>query len=155
MWIFCALYYEEGQIWTRAISEQLRHCATSQKVAGSIPEDVIGIFHWHNPSGHTVVLVLIQSLKEKNNKNISWGKDGRCLGLTTLPLSCADCLEIWEPQPPGTLWASLGLLWDCFTFLHEIFYGMAPFNLADHLRRLKSRPSVLWIPQIQTSTAGL
>jgi hypothetical protein len=22
--------------------------------------------------------------------------------LTTLPPSCADCLEIWEPQPPGT-----------------------------------------------------
>jgi hypothetical protein len=21
----------------------------------------------------------------------------------TLPPSCADCLEIWEPQPPGTL----------------------------------------------------
>ena len=29
------------------------------------------------------------------------GKDGRCVGLTTLPPSCADCLEIWEPQPPG------------------------------------------------------
>jgi hypothetical protein len=25
------------------------------------------------------------------------GKGGRCLGLTTLPPSCADCLEIWEP----------------------------------------------------------
>jgi len=22
-----------------------------------------------------------------------WGKGGRCLGLTTLPPSCADCLE--------------------------------------------------------------
>ena len=33
------------------------------------------------------------------------GKDGRCVGLTTLPLSCAVCLENWEPQPPGTLWA--------------------------------------------------
>ena len=31
------------------------------------------------------------------------GKGSRCLGLTTLPLSCADRLEIWEPQPPGTL----------------------------------------------------
>jgi uncharacterized protein YjfI (DUF2170 family) len=25
------------------------------------------------------------------------------LGLTTLPPSCTDCLEMWEPQPPGTL----------------------------------------------------
>ena len=37
------------------------------------------------------------------------GKGGRCVGLTTLPPSCADCLEIWEPQPPGTLWACPGL----------------------------------------------
>jgi hypothetical protein len=44
------------------------------------------------------------------------GKGGRCIGLTALPPSCADCLEIWEPQPPGTLWACPGLYWDCFTF---------------------------------------
>ena len=30
-------------------------------------------------------------------------KVSRCVGLTTLPPSCPDCLEIWEPQPPGTL----------------------------------------------------
>ena len=24
--------------------------------------------------------------------------------LTTFPPSCSDCLEIWEPQPPGTSW---------------------------------------------------
>jgi len=37
------------------------------------------------------------------------GKGGRCLELTTLPPSCADCIEIWEAQPPGTLWACPGL----------------------------------------------
>ena len=31
------------------------------------------------------------------------GKVGRCVGLTTLPPSCDDCLEIWAPQPPKTL----------------------------------------------------
>ena len=40
----------------------LRHCATSWKVAGSIPDGVIGIFHWHNPSGHTMALRLTQPL---------------------------------------------------------------------------------------------
>jgi len=30
-------------------------------------------------------------------------KGGRCEGLTTLSPSCADCLEIWDPQLPGTL----------------------------------------------------
>jgi len=34
---------------------------------------------------------------------------GRCIGLITLPPSCADCLEIWEPQPPGTLSACTGI----------------------------------------------
>ena len=31
------------------------------------------------------------------------GKGCLCIGLTTLPPSCADCLEIWEPQPSGSL----------------------------------------------------
>ena len=43
------------------------------------------------------------------------GKDGWRVGLTTLPLSCANCLEIWELQLPGTLRACQGLQWDCFT----------------------------------------
>jgi len=36
-------------------------------------------------------------------------KSGRYVGLTTLPPSCADCLEIWEPQPTGTLRVCPGL----------------------------------------------
>jgi hypothetical protein len=36
--------------------------------------------------------------------------------LTTSPPSCAECHEIWEPKPPGTLWATPGLLRDSFTF---------------------------------------
>jgi len=30
-----------------AVAQWLRCCATNQKVAGSIPDGVIGIFHWH------------------------------------------------------------------------------------------------------------
>jgi hypothetical protein len=37
------------------------------------------------------------------------GKGGQCVRLTTLPPSGADCLEIWEPQSFGTLWACPGL----------------------------------------------
>ena len=37
------------------------------------------------------------------------GKGGRCIGLTTLPTSCAECLKIWEPQPPGNLRACNGI----------------------------------------------
>jgi hypothetical protein len=34
------------------------------------------------------------------------GKDGRCVGLTTLSSSCADCLEILGPP---TSWSPRGL----------------------------------------------
>jgi hypothetical protein len=37
------------------------------------------------------------------------GKDGWCVGLTNLPPSYADCLEIREPEPPGTARAYHGL----------------------------------------------
>jgi len=46
------------------------------------------------------------------------GKGGRCVGLTTLPPSCADCHEIWEPQRSGTLRACPGPCRDCFILLN-------------------------------------
>ena len=51
----------------------LRHRATSWKVVGSIPDGVIGIFHWHNPSSHNMALGLTQPLTEMSTRNISWG----------------------------------------------------------------------------------
>ena len=42
----------------------LRHCTTSPKFAGSIPDGVIGIFHWHNTSGSTMALGSTQPLTE-------------------------------------------------------------------------------------------
>jgi hypothetical protein len=55
---------------------------------------------------------------EMSTRKTAWGgKGGRCAGLTTLPPSCADCLEIWKPQPPGALRASPGLYRDRFTLL--------------------------------------
>jgi hypothetical protein len=79
----------------------LRHCATSRKVAGSIPDSVIGIFHY-GPGVDSA------SPRNKYQAYILGNKGCRCVGLTTLPPSCADCLEIWEPEPPGTLRACPG-----------------------------------------------
>ena len=50
----------------------LRHCTTSRKVAGSIPDIVIGIFHPYIPSGLTMALGLTQPLTEMCTRNISW-----------------------------------------------------------------------------------
>jgi len=51
----------------------LGHCATSRKVAGSIPDGVIGISRWPNLSGRTLALGLTQPLTEMSTMNISWG----------------------------------------------------------------------------------
>jgi len=47
---------------------------------------------------------LTQPLKRnEKQEHFLAGTGGRCLGLTTLPLLCADYLELWEPQTLGTL----------------------------------------------------
>jgi hypothetical protein len=57
-----------------------------------------------------------QPLTEMSSRGISWGGgggggiDGRCVGLT-LPLSCADGLEILGAS---TSWSPTGLCRDCF-----------------------------------------
>jgi len=45
---------------------------------------------------------LTQPLTEMSTRNILGAKGGRCVGLINLTPSCADYLEIWEPQPPVT-----------------------------------------------------
>jgi hypothetical protein len=59
------------------------------------------------------------------------GKCGRCVGLTILPPLCADCLEIWDPLPPGTLRAFPGLYRDFVTL-----YLYVQFNLLKTKRNL-------------------
>ena len=65
-----------------------------QKLAGSIPDGVSGIFLGHAFSGRT-------GIDSASNRNEYQGyflgggnKDGWCLGLTTLLLTCADYQEI-------------------------------------------------------------
>jgi hypothetical protein len=57
-------------IWGTRWRSWLRHRATSQKVAGLIPDGVTGIFYWHNPSGRTMALGLTQPLTEMSTRNI-------------------------------------------------------------------------------------
>jgi hypothetical protein len=82
----------------------LWHSATSQKVAGSIPDGVTGIFHWHNPSGRTMVLGSTLPLTEINVRNISWGKRRpmyRADNLTTFMCRLSWNLGVsasWKPQ---------------------------------------------------------
>jgi hypothetical protein len=84
--------------------------SVSQSVRGPLCYKLIG--RGFDPRWfHCCRTMATQHLTEMRTRNISWGeggKGGRCLGLTTLPPSCADCLAIWEPHPPGTLSACPG-----------------------------------------------
>jgi hypothetical protein len=57
----------------------------------------------------------IQPLTEMSTRNISWGKGGRCVGLTTLPPSCATVLKsgilsFLEPSEPVKACKGVALL---------------------------------------------
>ena len=51
----------------------LKRCATSRKVAGLIPDGVIGKFNLRNPSGRTFALGSPQPVAEMSTRYISWG----------------------------------------------------------------------------------
>ena len=80
-----------GDVWWRI---SLRRCATSRRVASSIPAGIIRIFF--------IDLILPTAIWSWSRLNPlqKWtpgmthdGKDGRSVGPETLPLSCADCLK--------------------------------------------------------------
>jgi len=68
------MYYLYGNVYCGGTRWRswLRHCVTSRKVAGSIPDVVGGIFHLHNPSGRTMAMGSTPPLTEMSTKNISW-----------------------------------------------------------------------------------
>ena len=67
--------------------------------------------HWNFSVTYSFRPLYVPAVDSASNRNEyqeyflggEGGRGGRCVGLTTLLPSCADCLEIWEPQPPGTL----------------------------------------------------
>jgi hypothetical protein len=61
-----------------------------------------------------MVLGSTQPLTEMSTRNISWGKGGRCVGLTTLPPSCAECLKFLETSGPVQTYNGIALP---FTFI--------------------------------------
>lgn len=98
------LFLTQGRGW----SSWFKHCATRRKTVGSIPDEVIRIFHLPNPSVRNMALVDSPS-NEKWVPGISPGdKGGRSVGLT-LPPTCIDCLQILAARPVGLLTVRPGL----------------------------------------------
>jgi len=67
------------------------------KFACSIPDDIIGIFHCHNPSDRTMALGSTQSLTEMSTRSISWGKKRPVRMADNLTTILGHCYIIWEP----------------------------------------------------------
>ena len=100
-----------------------RHCATSRKVAGSIPVRfpmvTLGIFHWHNP----------QPLTEMSTRNTSCGvKASGAYGWQPYHFHVPNVLKSWGLnllEPPGPIHVCKGY---CFTFLFNcLFCGNSCF----------------------------
>ena len=132
-----------------AVAQLLRCCTTNRKIAGSIPDGVIGIFHWHNPSDRTMALGSTQPLKEMSTRRISWGKCGRCVRLTTLPPPCAVVMKSGNLnflEPPGLPQACNGT---AFTIFRDVmtYSGRTmetfPWNILLFKRCWRS-----WEPQV-------
>ena len=65
---------EEGTIFYQVISlHSGDHGGTVVKFTGSIPDGVIEIFHWHNPSYRTMALRSTQPLIEMSTRSIFCG----------------------------------------------------------------------------------
>jgi len=64
--------------------------------------------HWNFSLTRFFRLPCVPGVNSASNRNeyqeyFLGGKGGWCIGLTTLPPACADCLEIWEPYRSGTV----------------------------------------------------
>jgi len=107
--IFMGHLRKSGTRWRSS----LRHCATSRKVAGSIPDGVVGSFHWHNPSGLTMALGLTQPLTEMSTRNIFWRvKAVGAYGWQSYHLHVPIVLKSWNLnhlEPSGPVQACNGL----------------------------------------------
>jgi hypothetical protein len=82
MW-YCVEFYNGISLQRYAVAQSVETMGHTLEVAGSIP------FRPHYGPG-----VDPASKCNEDQGYLQWGKSGRCLRLTTLPPSRADCLEI-------------------------------------------------------------
>ena len=90
----------------------LKHCATRRKVPSSTPDASLRFF---------IDLILPSALWPWPRR-----KSDRYVNLTTLPLSCADCLEMLGASPsPGAAGACSGLRWHSYSIYRRTYLTSA------------------------------
>jgi len=114
----------------------LSHWATSRKVAVSIPDGAIGIFHWHNPSGRTMALGLAQPLTEMSTRNISCGvKAAGAYGWQPYHLHVSSVMESGSlnlMEPSGTVQGLLHFFYITYTHINTCTHARAHTHAHTH-----------------------
>jgi hypothetical protein len=96
-------------------------CATGQKAVGSIPDGVFGNVSLTSLRPHYGPGVDSALNRNEYQEYLLGDKGGQCIGLTTIPPSCAGCPAVWEPEPHGIFRACPGLYRHCLTFYSKFF----------------------------------
>jgi hypothetical protein len=82
----------------------LKHYVISRKIAGSIPDEVIGIFKGPNPSSLTIALGSTQPLTEMSTRNLPGDKGLPVRKADNLTAICEPAVwKMWEPRRLTTL----------------------------------------------------
>jgi hypothetical protein len=103
--------------WGTRWRSWLMHYATSRKITGSIPDEVIGIFNWPNPFNRPTALGWTQPLTEMSTRNLPGSNWRSALKAEILNAICEPIVEkMWDPRRLRTLWASTACYRDSFTF---------------------------------------
>jgi hypothetical protein len=112
--------------WARSNIVGLRHYATSRKIAGSIPDEVIGIFSWPISSTRTMALGSIQLLIEMSTRKFPGGKGRPARKVENLTAIC-------EP-----------IVWICGSLDVSQPYYRGSFIFMNILRQLRTKALASW-----------
>ena len=122
------------------MAQWLRCCATNRKVAVSIPDGVIGIFHWHNPSNSA-------SHRNEYQENFLGVNAAGAYGWRPyhlpVPLSWnLGTLTSWNPL--GHSRPVTGLIYLYITSIEPCFVVIRHFNNLDTITILKTTNCCRW-----------
>jgi hypothetical protein len=107
-----------------------RQTTTSRKVAGSIPDEIIGFFSWRNPSCRTMALGSTQPLTEMSTRNLPGSKERPARKADNLTaIFEPNVYKMWEPRRVTTLWAFTTCYRDSFTFISQMYNLEKPVNI--------------------------
>ena len=113
-------------IWT-AVPQWLRRCATNRKVAGSIPVGVSGFFiDIKSFRSHYGPGVDTASNRNEYQEYFLGVKSGRCVRLTSLPLSCAVVTKSGNLnflEPSGSVQACNGTALHLYIYIYIYIYS--------------------------------